>query len=335
LHLALEACNVGPGDEVITTPLTFCATINTILHTGAKPVLVDIDDEGNLDPEKIQLAITDRTKAIVPVHLAGSPCKMREIHTVAREHGLLIIEDAAHAVGTMLDDARIGGHNSQLPNQSDAVAFSFYATKNLTTGEGGMVTTQNESLYNRMRCLCLHGISRDAWARYSSSGSWRYDVRECGFKYNLSDLQSAVGIHQLRKQETFRNARALLAELYSTLLADVAEVITPEERQGTRHAWHLYILRLRVPSETRRSQIIEILRAREIGTSVHFIPIPLHSFYQKIGLGNTSVCPRAIDFYNSSISLPLYPAMTEQEIVRVVDGVKAAICQTRALVASA
>ncbi len=203
LHLALAALGIGKGDEVITTPLTFCATVNTILHVGATPVLADIRADGNIDPEAIESRITERTRAIVPVHIGGLPCEMDAIWDLARRHDLRVVEDAAHAIGSQYKGLPIGGGFPPKRRCSDVVAFSFYATKNLTTGEGGMVTTHREALLERMRILCLHGISKDAWNRYSEKGNWYYEVVECGFKYNLSDLQSAIGIHQLRRQEKF------------------------------------------------------------------------------------------------------------------------------------
>jgi len=198
LHLALAALGLGPGDEVITTPLTFCSTVNTILHVGATPVLADIGTDGNIDPDSIAERITTRTRAIVPVHIGGLPCNMDAIWQLARRHGLFVIEDAAHAVGSRYRGFPIGAGDPSARINSDAVAYSFYATKNLTTGEGGMVTTHNQALEEQMKILCLHGISKDAWNRYSDRGNWHYDVVSCGFKYNLSDIQSAIGIHQLR-----------------------------------------------------------------------------------------------------------------------------------------
>ncbi len=202
LHIALAALGIGPGDEVITTPVTFCSTVHTILHVGAKPVLADIGADGNIDPEQIERAITSRTRAIVPVHLGGLPCDMTRIWEIARKHGLFVIEDAAHAAGTLYKGRQIGAA-SDGGHSSDAVAFSFYATKNLTTGEGGMITTPKEALFGKMKMFSLHGMSHDAWNRYTEKGRWYYEVADAGFKYNLSDIASAIGIHQLRKLESF------------------------------------------------------------------------------------------------------------------------------------
>jgi dTDP-4-amino-4,6-dideoxygalactose transaminase len=305
LHLALAGLGIGPGDEVITTPLTFCATVNTILQVGATPVLADVGEDGNLDPASAAERITPRTRALLPVHLGGLPCHMGALWELARKHGLKVVEDAAHAVGSHYGGTPIGG------GPSDAVAFSFYATKNLTTGEGGMVTTPHQELAERMRVLCLHGISRDAWHRYSDQGNWYYEVQACGFKYNLSDVQAAVGIAQLRKQEQFVSVRRRLAAVYAEELAGVEAVETPEEPPGVRHCWHLYGIRLAPGMD--RGAFIRALARRGIGASVHFIPIPLHPAYAgRPGLA-ADRCPRAMALYPRLVSLPLYPAMTEEQ----------------------
>src|SRR5215472_3548754 len=223
LHLALAALNIGPGVEVITTPLTFCATVNVIIHVGATPVLADIGPDGNIDPASIESRITERTKAIMPVHMAGLPCDMNAIWALAKRHGLSVIEDSAHAAGSRYGGFPIGAGNPETGNQSDASVFSFYATKNLTTGEGGMVTTHDAALADSLKLLCLHGISKNAWNRYSDKGHWYYEVIASGFKYNLSDIQSAIGIHQLRKLEQFIEVRTRYASLYNQILEEVEE----------------------------------------------------------------------------------------------------------------
>ena len=228
LHVALAALDIGPGDEVITTPITFCSTVHAILHTGATPVMADIGPDGNIDPAEIERAITPRTRAILPVHLAGLACDMNAIWDIARRHGLFVIEDAAHAAGTMYQGRQIGAsQDSENQSASDAVAFSFYATKNMTTGEGGMVTTPRESLAMRMRMLSLHGMNRDAWNRYTAKGNWYYEVVDPGFKYNLTDIQSALGIHQLRKLDSFIETRTRYAEIYNQEFAGMSEIETP------------------------------------------------------------------------------------------------------------
>jgi dTDP-4-amino-4,6-dideoxygalactose transaminase len=321
LHLALAALNIGPGDEVITTPMTFCATVQAILHVGASPVLADIGPDGNIAPEEIASRITPRTRAIIPVHLAGLPCHMRAIHELARQHGLYVIEDAAHAAGAHYEGCPIGGSAPGVP-ASDAVAFSFYATKNLTTGEGGMLTTSQPDLAATVRMLSLHGASHDAWERYTDRGGWHYDIVAHGFKYNLSDIQSAIGVCQLRKLDQFVRRRTELAALYKRKLEGVDSLELPPDRPGCRHAWHLYILRLN-PNRLRidRNEFIHSLREKGIGTSVHFIPIPLHPYFSTLPLSEYA-CPQALELYPRIVSLPLYPGLTDEQVGYVAQSIR-------------
>ncbi|MBV9180550.1 MAG: DegT/DnrJ/EryC1/StrS family aminotransferase, partial [Acidobacteria bacterium] len=322
LHLALAALGIGPGDEVITTPVTFCATVNVILHVGATPVLADVGEDGNIDPAAILERITSKTRAIIPVHLAGLPCDMHAIWSIARRHRLFVIEDCAHAAGAHYLGWPIGAGNPEQGYYSDAAAFSFYATKNLTTGEGGMVTTHDDRVAETMKMLCLHGISRDAWNRYTDRGNWFYEVLATGFKYNLNDLQSAIGVHQLRKLEEFTAVRKRYADLYSEWLADCDLFELPLDRSDSRHAWHLYMLRLNLDQLTiGRDDFILSLRDRGIGTSVHFIPIPLHPFFSQFADRPENQCPRALAMYPRLVSLPLYPAMTEEQVRYVAEAV--------------
>jgi dTDP-4-amino-4,6-dideoxygalactose transaminase len=314
LHLALAGLKIGPGDEVITTPMTFCATVQAILHVGATPVLADIGPDGNIDVEQIEKRITSHTRVILPVHLAGLPCDMNPIWALARKHGLYVIEDAAHAAGACYDGRPIGAGPSGSMPASDAVAFSFYATKNLTTGEGGMLTTHRDALADTARMLSLHGTSHNAWERYTEHGDWHYDVLAHGFKYNLSDLQAAIGIHQLRKLEQFVDLRTLYASMYDREFAGLEEVELPYDNPSCRHAWHLYILRLNLNRlKISRDEFIGELRKMRISTSVHFIPIPLHTFFAQSPLAGYA-CPRALALYPRIVSLPLYPAMTEEQV---------------------
>jgi dTDP-4-amino-4,6-dideoxygalactose transaminase len=322
LHLALAALKVGPGAEVITSPMTFCATVQAILHVGATPVLADIEPDGNISPESIAERITPRTRAIIPVHLAGLPCRMDAIRALAREHGLYVIEDAAHAAGAHYGGRPIGAEGPAGELASDAVAFSFYATKNLTTGEGGMLTTRHADVAEAVRMLSLHGTSRDAWDRYTDHGGWRYEVLAHGFKYNLSDIQSAIGIHQLRKLEGFIRRRAELAAAYRREFADREDVELPPDDPECRHAWHLYILRLN-PGELSidRDEFICRLRDAGVAASVHFIPIPLHPFFARLPL-SLGPCPEAMGLYPRIVSLPLYPGLTEDQVQHVARSVR-------------
>jgi dTDP-4-amino-4,6-dideoxygalactose transaminase/lipopolysaccharide/colanic/teichoic acid biosynthesis glycosyltransferase len=324
LHLALAALGIGPGDEVITTPMTFCATVNVILQVGATPILADIGPDLNIDPESIARLITPRTRAIIPVHIAGLPCDMNAIWELARIHNLKVVEDAAHAAGASFQGVRIGG------GKSDAVAFSFYATKNLSTGEGGAVATNSLELYNHMRVLCLHGISRDAWNRYSEKGNWHYDVIECGFKYNMSDIMGAIGIHQLARLDAINARRCEIAAAYSRAFADMPEVETPPDSARSEHAWHLYILRLNLKGLTiDRAQFFNELRERGVNCSVHFIPIPLHEYYRH-NLEMRDRCTHALAEYPRLLSLPLYPSMLEKDVAHVIQMVREVTTQNRA-----
>jgi dTDP-4-amino-4,6-dideoxygalactose transaminase len=314
LHLALVALGVGPGDEVITSPLTFCSTVNTILQVGATPVLADIGDDLNLDPLAVALRVTRRTRAIIPVHFAGLPCDMDAIWALARRHGIRVVEDAAHAVGTTYRDHLVGAGNGE-GHRSDATCFSFYATKNLTTGEGGMVVTDDDAMHERMKILCLHGVERSIRAREDSQDTWQYKVVASGFKYNMSDIQAAIGIHQLRKQEKFISVRARYARIYNEAFSSVPQVQCPPEAGYARHCWHLYVLRLNLEMlAVDRDQFIEELRIRGVGASVHFIPIPLHPFYEQFAFDS---CPGALSQYPRLLSLPLYPGMMVGQVERV------------------
>jgi dTDP-4-amino-4,6-dideoxygalactose transaminase len=327
LHLALVALGIGPGDEVITTPITFCSTVNVILHVGATPVLADIGSDGNIDPACIRKRITERTRAIIPVHLNGLPCEMDEIWELAREYHLFVIEDSAHAAGSQYRGALIGNGNPRTGSRSNASVFSFYATKNLTTGEGGMILTHDQEIAAAVRNLCLHGISKQAWNRYSDQGDWYYEVLRPGFKYNLTDIMSAIGIRQLRKLDDFIEIRTRIAHYYNQVFGAQEEFETPPDKEYCRHAWHLYALRLNLDRlDIGRPEFIVRLRQAGIGTSVHFIPIPLHPFFAPFAGRPENQCPAALKLYPRLISLPLYPGMTEDH-VRYVTKVTTQIAQ--------
>jgi dTDP-4-amino-4,6-dideoxygalactose transaminase len=315
LHLALLASGVRPGDEVITTPMTFCACANVIEHLGATPRLVDVEpDSLNLDPQAIPAAVTARTRAILAVHYAGHPVDLDPIQDIAAGHGLAVVEDAAHALPASYKGRMIGSG----PNP---VAFSFYATKNLTTGEGGMLTGSPD-LIGRARTLGLHGMGRDAWKRYGPGGSWFYTVDEPGFKYNMTDIQAAMGLVQLRKQAGFQRRRRQIVTAYNEAFGGVDALETPVERPDVEHAWHLYVLRLRLGAlRIERDQFIDELTARNIGTSVHFIPIHLHSHYrQKYGYLPEQF-PVAYSNYQRMLSLPLHPLLTDGDVGDVIGAV--------------
>ena len=330
LHLALVALNLGKGMEVITTPLTFCSTVNVILHTGATPVLADIGPDGNIDPASVAARITERTRAIIPVHIAGLPCDMDAIWALAQQYGIRVIEDCAHAAGSYYHGSPIGARNGVSGHCSEASVFSFYATKNLTTGEGGMVTTHDGGVAESLKILCLHGMSKNAWNRYAGCGSWYYEVMCPGFKYNLTDIQSSIGLHQLRKLESFIQARTRLVEAYNRALANVAEFELPPNKDDCRHAWHLYMLRLNLDTiEIDRNEFIAELNSKGIAASVHFIPIPLHPFFAPFASRPENQCPQAMALYPRLVSLPLYPAMTESDVEYVAESAKEIARQAR------
>ena len=316
LHLALLAAGVGPGDEVITTPLTFCATVNTILHVGATPVLADVDPVTLcLSPEAAAAKITPRTKAIIPVHYAGHPAEMDAFLALAQEHGLAIIEDAAHAVGTSYRGRKVG-------SIGDYTAFSFYATKNLTTAEGGMLTTPHAEAADRIRVMGLHGISRDAWKRYTAAGSWYYEVQEAGFKYNMTDMAAALGLAQLARFDAMQDIRRRYADRYNQAFAELPALELPpgaDEARGDVHAWHLYVIRLNPEALTiDRDAFLDALKEEGVGTSVHFIPITHHPFYQReLGVSPADT-PVASAAYARMLSLPLYPKMTPEDVEEVI-----------------
>lgn len=318
LHLALEAIDISAGDEVITTPYTFTATAEVIRYLGAHPVFVDIDPNTfNIDPNKIEAAITPKTKAIIPVHFAGLACDMASILAIARKYQLKVIEDAAHALPSYYQSQLIGSL------ESDITVFSFYATKTITTGEGGMIVTRNADIAARCKVMRLHGISRDAFDRYTSTKpSWHYEVVAPGFKYNLTDLASSLGIHQLQKARRFQKRRQELAERYTNELADLPIFLPPSAPVGDVHAWHLYVLRLKPEASIKRDQFIEEMVKRGIGCSVHFIPLHLHPYWRDTYALQPEDFPHASATYKKAVSLPIYTKMIDDDQTRVVDAIK-------------
>lgn len=323
LELALEVLGVGPGDEVITTPLTFCATANVIVHRGARPVFVDVAREtGNIDPEQVLRAITDKTKAILPVHLYGRPCAMDELMSIAREHGLYVIEDAAHATEAWYRGRKIG-------TIGDVTVYSFYATKNLVTGEGGMLVTDNKIVADEVSIKHLHGLSRDAWKRYSAEGFQPYDVVAAGYKYNMMDLQAALGIHQLARLEENLKIRERHWQAYDEAFASIEGITIPQRvstqsRFGkTRHARHLYTILLDFDRlKVSRREFIRSLKRENIGTGIHFTALHLHSFYQdKFGYKRGDF-PNAEFISDRTVSLPLSSALDQEDVNDVIRAVQ-------------
>ncbi|GAC1635703.1 MAG: UDP-4-amino-4,6-dideoxy-N-acetyl-beta-L-altrosamine transaminase [Candidatus Acidiferrum sp.] len=317
LHLALAAIDLREGDEVLLPTMTFASSGEVILYSGAKPVLVDCAPHSfHIDPKQIERHITPKTRAILPVHYSGYASELDSIVEVARRHNLKIIEDAAHSFPSSYKGAPIGTHG-------DITCFSFYATKTITTGEGGMITTADSALADRMRILSLHGISRDAWKRYSAEGTWRYDIQDVGYKYNLTDLQAAIGLVQLEKRDHMRQLRIALAERYTRELNSFDAFLTPVVPEHVEHAWHLYVIQVdeNILSIS-RDRVIEELKQRGIGTSVHFIPLHLHSLYQQRLGYREGMFPNAEARFAGSISLPLFPGMTSAEQTRVIVALK-------------
>jgi len=311
LHLSLIASGIKPGDEVITTPFTFASTGNVIVHSGARPVFVDIDSETcNINPDKISEAITSKTKAIIPVHYAGQPCNMRAIMEIAEDNNLVVIEDAAHAIGAEYHKKKIG-------NLGNPTCFSFYATKNMTTGEGGAITSNDFEFVEKVRKLRLHGISKDAWKRYAG-GSWKYDIELCGWKYNTTDINSAIGLYQLKKIDEFNDIRKMYAGIYTRGLQNINN-LGIFSKHYEDHVFHLYPV---LAPEKHRDAFIELLSLRGVSCSVHFIPLHLHSFYQSEYGYKRGDFPTCESIYDREVSLPLYPKMTEEDIKYVINSVK-------------
>lgn len=317
LHLSLIASGVGRGDEVITTPMTFCATANAIIHCGAKPVFVDVNLETmNIDETKIEKAITKKTKAIMPVHLAGRPCEMDEIMQIAKKHNLAVIEDAAHAIGAEYKGKKIG-------NIGDLTCFSFYVTKNITTGEGGMVLTNNKELADKIKIYALHGMSKDAWKRFSDDGYKHYGVIFPGFKYNMMDIQASLGIHQLKRIEKYHKLREKIWNFYNKELSDLPVGLPAAKDPDTKHVMHLYTIFIdKEKTGISRDQFMQEMHLRGIGTGVHYNPVHLHKHYiDTYGYKNGDY-PNTEYIGERTVSLPLSAKLTMKEAKRVVKAIK-------------
>jgi len=316
LHVGLLALGVGPGDEVIVPAMTFCATANVVEHVGARPILVDVSsDTLNLNPQAAANAITSRTKAIIPVHYAGHPADLDPIFDLAREHNLFVIEDAAHALPAKYKGIMVG-------SRDNLAAFSFYATKNLTTVEGGCLTGK-AGLIAQARLLGHHGMNRDAWKRLDKSGAWYYEVVLPGFKYNMTDVQAAIGLQQLNRLDGFQRRRREVVATYGRGFQDLPEIQLPVERPQVESSWHLYVIRLDLARLTiDRNQFIEELKARNIGSSVHYLPVHMHPFYRDKYGYRPEDCPVAADAFTRMLTLPLHPGLSEEDVQDVIEAVR-------------
>lgn len=333
LHLALEAIGIGQGDKVITTPYTFTASAEVIRYLGADPVFIDIDSKTfNIDPQKVEDYLVSLEasgqplpKAIIPVHFAGQACEMDELCRLAKQFSLKIVEDAAHALPTEYKDRMIGtiGH---------ITVYSFYVTKTIATGEGGMVVTDNDAWAQRIRTMRLHGISRDVFDRYQSDKpSWYYEVVAPGFKYNMPDIAAAIGIHQLRKVEQFRLRRKAIALKYNEAFVDLPLNVPYVARLGDKHAWHLYVIQLELERlSISRDRFIELMNREGVGTSVHFIPLHIHPYWRDRYGFNPEDFPVAYDVYQRAVSLPIYPKMTDDDVTRVITAVRSILEENQA-----
>lgn len=312
LHAACFAAGIQPGDEVITTPLTFAASSNCVLYCGGTPVFADVDPKTyNIDPEDIRRKITDKTKAIIAVHLAGQPCDMDEIHKIAKEHDLIVIEDGAHALGSVYKGKKVG-------TLSDMTTFSFHPVKPITTGEGGMIVTDNEEFYQKMMLFRSHGITRDENLMTRNDGSWFYQQLDLGYNYRITDIQCALGCSQMKKLDRFLALRKEIVARYNEAFADCENIVTPYQLPETESGWHLYIVQVK---NCDRRKVFEALREHGIAVNVHYIPVYLHPYYQEHGYKDVH-CRNAEEVYSHIISLPLYPTLTEEQQQYVIETLK-------------
>ncbi|SHJ66952.1 UDP-4-amino-4,6-dideoxy-N-acetyl-beta-L-altrosamine transaminase [Paramaledivibacter caminithermalis] len=316
LHAACFAADIKEGDEVITSPITFAASANAVLYCGGKPIFADINPKTyNIDPEDIKRKITDKTKAIIPVHYTGQPCDMDKILQIADENGLIVIEDGAHALGGEYKDKKIG-------SIGDMTTFSFHPVKHITTGEGGAITTNNKELYERLIMFRTHGITRDSDKLINDDTPWYYEQHYLGFNYRMTDIQATLGISQMKKVNAFLKKRREIAEIYNEELRSIDGVVIPHQLENTNSAWHLYVIKLELEKiKIGRRKIFEELRKRNIGVNVHYIPVYYHPYYQDLGYSK-GLCPNAEKLYEAIITLPLYPMMTKDDIKYIVNSLK-------------
>lgn len=317
LHISTSSINIQPGDEVITTPLTFVASANCVVYRGGTPIFADIKkDTYNINPTEIKKKISLKTKAIIPVHFAGQPCDMDEINEIAEENNLIVIEDAAHAIDAKYKGKKIG-------NISDLTIFSFHPVKNITTAEGGMVTTNNSELNEKLLMFRTHGISKDATKRFGKSGGYYYDMQYLGFRYNLSELHASLGIQQLAKLESFQKRRREIVKIYNKEFGDIEEIIVPYVKNDVKHSWHLYVIQLILDKlRVNRDQIFKALREENIGVNVHYIPVHYHSYYRKkFGL-KKGILPNVEWLFPRLLTIPLFPKMTDDDINDVINALE-------------
>jgi len=317
LHVSMVAAQVEPSSEVITTPMTFCASVNAIIHAGLTPVLADVDPlTQNIDPATIEAAITPRTRAILPVHFAGRPCEMDSIMAIARQHDLVVIEDCAHAIETTYRGRKAGTFG-------DFGCFSFYATKNVVTGEGGMIVGRDEASIARAKVLALHGMSKDAWHRFGDQGYKHYQVVEAGFKYNMMDLQAAIGIHQLARVEQTWTRREAIWNRYMEAFADLPIGLPTAPAPDTKHAYHLFTIMIdEVRCGISRDAFLDAMNSRRIGTGVHYMSVPEHPYYQKRYGWKPERWPNAMRLGRQTVSLPLSPKLSDEDVDRVIQAVR-------------
>jgi len=317
LHLSLIAAGISEGDEVITTPFTFTATASVIHHVGARPVFVDVDEKTfNIDIDKIEKKITKKTKAIIPVHYAGQPVDIDSVHKIAKKHNLIVIEDAAHAAGALYKSKKIG-------SLSDFTVFSFHPIKNMTTGDGGMITTNNQKYAEKLASLRLHGMTRDAWKRHTATGTWQYDIETPGFKYNMTDIAAALGIHQLKKLNKFISRRKEIAAVYNSEFSKIPEITIPFVKKNSDHIFTLYTILINTKNlKITRDEIVEELKKAGIGAHIQFIPLHYLTFYKKEFGYKKGDFPVSEGLFEKILSLPIYPKMTKSDVSYVIKTLK-------------
>ncbi len=319
LHAACFAADIRPGDEVITTPMTFAASANCILYCGAKPVFADIDPQTyNINPDDIKRKITSKTKAIIPVHYTGQPVDIDEINKIAKQYGLTVIADGAHALGAEYKGSIVG-------SQTDMMTLSFHPVKHITTGEGGMILTNSKDFYEKLKLFRTHGITRDENLLTKNEGPWYYEQQYLGYNYRMTDIQAALGISQMNKLNKFVELRRKYAQMYNDAFKDIEELIIPYQLPYTNSSWHIYVLQLRLEKlKVGRKEVYEALLKENIGVNVHYIPVYYHPYYQRLGY-RKGLCPNAEHLYERIITLPLFPKMTEEDINDVIEAVKKVI----------